>query len=95
MLYIIATVLFIIISILLCTVILFQESKSFGMGIGFGGSSETSMFGSSTADVLKKITQWLIITFVTICIFLTAWSASINKPNENVPFGNETTKTEE
>ena len=94
MLYIIATVLFIIISIMLCAVILLQDSKSFGLGAGLGSSSETSMFGNSTADVLKKITQWLIITFVTVCVFLTAWTASINKPGTYVQ-ENQPAQTEE
>lgn len=58
----IATVLFVILSILLVVVILLQADKSAGMGI-LGGSS-SSAFGSSTADVITKITAVMIALFM-------------------------------
>lgn len=48
------TVLFFILCLLLIIIILLQSDKSAGMGI-LGGSSQTT-FGSSTADVITKIT---------------------------------------
>lgn len=54
---------------LLCTSILVQESKSLGFGASFGGDASTSMFGTSTADVLKKITAWFIVIFFVSCLF--------------------------
>jgi preprotein translocase subunit SecG len=48
------TVCFFILCLLLIIIILLQSDKSAGMGI-LGGSSQTT-FGSSTADVITKIT---------------------------------------
>lgn len=58
----IATVLFVILSALLVIIILLQSDKSAGMGI-LGGSSQ-SAFGSSTADVITKITGVLVTLFM-------------------------------
>ena len=62
---------------LLCLVILIQESKSLGLGASFGGDPGESLFGTSTADVLKKFTAWLAICFMVACILLSLWPASI------------------
>ncbi len=56
------TVLFVILSILLVVLILLQSDKSSGMGI-LGGSS-SSAFGSSTADVMTKITGYMVAFFM-------------------------------
>jgi preprotein translocase subunit SecG len=58
----VSTVLFIILSALLIIIILLQSDKSAGMGI-LGGSSQTT-FGSSTADVITKITTVLVAIFM-------------------------------
>ncbi len=57
-LYFFAIALFMILCALLCFVILIQESKSTGLGASFGGDTTDSLFGTSTADVLKKFTAW-------------------------------------
>lgn len=57
------TVLFVILCIILVIVILLQSDKSAGMGILGGGSSQ-SAFGSSTADVITKITAVMIAFFM-------------------------------
>jgi preprotein translocase subunit SecG len=57
-----ATVVFIILCVLLILVILLQSDKSAGMGI-LGGSSQ-SAFGSSTADVITKITAVMVALFL-------------------------------
>lgn len=62
---------------ILCLVILIQESKSLGLGASFGGDPGESLFGTSTADVLKKITAYLAAAFMVGCILLSLWSASI------------------
>lgn len=69
--------LFMTLSIVLCLVILVQESKSLGLGASFGGDPGESLFGTSTAAVLKKFTAWLAIAFVVSCVLLSIWSASI------------------
>ena len=44
--------------------VLLQESKSLGLGSSFGGDASTSLFGTSTADVIKKITSYAAVIFV-------------------------------
>lgn len=68
---------FVVLSGILCLVILVQESKSLGLGASFGGDPGESLFGTSTADVLKKITAYLAAFFMIACILLSLWSASI------------------
>ncbi len=58
----VATVLFIILCVLLVIIILLQSDKSAGMGI-LGGSSQ-SAFGSSTADVITKVSAVMIALFM-------------------------------
>ena len=53
---------------LLCLVILIQESKSLGLGASFGGDSGDSVFGTSTAAVLKKFTAYLAVIFIVSCV---------------------------
>lgn len=70
---------FILLSVLLCATILIQESKSLGLGASFGGDAGDSLFGTSTADVLKKFTAVLGVIFVISCIVLSLWSSSLGK----------------
>lgn len=58
----IITVVFVILSGLLIVIILLQSDKSSGMGI-LGGSSQ-STFGSSTADIITKITTVMVALFM-------------------------------
>ncbi|MBA3815456.1 MAG: preprotein translocase subunit SecG [Parachlamydiaceae bacterium] len=76
-LYFVAITLFILTSIFLCFVILIQESKSTGLGASFGGEASGSLFGTSTADVLKKITGWVAVVFFTACVLLSFWTTSM------------------
>ena len=62
---------------LLCLIVLIQESKSLGLGASFGGDAGESLFGTSTADVVKKFTVWLAVLFVCSCLFLSTWSESL------------------
>lgn len=77
--YLIAIILFIILSGLLCFVILIQESKSTGLGASFGGDTSDSLFGASTADVLKKFTGWLTAIFLISCVLLSAWTSAMER----------------
>ena len=70
-------IIFLIITFLLCSVILVQESKGMGLGASFGGDVKESLFGTSTAAVLKKITGYLAATFMILCIFLSLWTSSL------------------
>jgi preprotein translocase subunit SecG len=62
------TVIFVVLCVLLVILILLQSDKSAGMGI-LGGSSQ-SAFGSSTADVVTKITAYLVGFFMLISLGL-------------------------
>ncbi len=68
--YYLAITLFIMLCLVLCFVILIQESKSTGLGSSFGGEASDSMFGASTADVLKRFTAWLAAIFLITCVML-------------------------
>jgi len=69
--------LFVLLCAVLCLVILVQESKSLGLGASFGGDPGESLFGTSTAAVLKKFTGYLGFAFLLACLLLSLWSASI------------------
>ena len=80
MIYSIALIAFILLSVLLIFVVLIQESKSSGLGAAFGGAdSGDSVFGTSTADVLKVFTGWLTIAFVVGCVALSLWTTSLGR----------------
>lgn len=77
---------FMLLCAILCLVILIQESKSLGLGASFGGDAGESLFGTSTADVLKKFTAWLAVIFMVACVLLSIWSSSIGENRiETIP----------
>jgi preprotein translocase subunit SecG len=71
--------LFLFASVLLCFVILIQEAKSLGLGASFGGDSGDSLFGTSTAEVLKRFTAYLVGVFLVACLILSFWSSSLGR----------------
>lgn len=77
--YFLAIALFLLLCVLLCGVILIQESKSSGLGASFGGDNSDSLFGAATADVLKRFTGWLGIIFLASCVLLSMWTMSIGR----------------
>lgn len=77
--------LFLLLSFLLCLVILVQESKSMGLGASFGGDAGESLFGTSTAAVLKKFTAVLGGIFMIACVLLSIWSAALGKAKQKPP----------
>ena len=64
---------------LLCLVILVQESKSLGLGASFGGDPGESLFGTSTAQVLKKFTAYLAVIFMASCVILSLWTGILGR----------------
>ena len=76
--------LFLVASVLLCFVILIQESKSLGLGASFGGDHSDSLFGTSTAEVLKRFTAYLAGAFILSCLALSLWSGSLGR-SHNLP----------
>jgi preprotein translocase subunit SecG len=67
------------IGLVLSLLIMMQESKTLGLGASFGGDSSSSLFGSSTADVVKRITAYLAFSFFAGCLILTYWSHGLSK----------------
>ncbi len=80
----------------LCALIIFfiliKESKSMGLGASFGGDVDGSLFGTSTADVLKKITAWLSVIFFVACIIMSYWSGAISNSKPSIPTTIEATE---
>ena len=72
-------IVFLFVAVILCMVILVQESKSMGLGASFGGDSGESLFGTSTASVLKKITAYLAGAFMVLCIVLSLWTSAAQR----------------
>jgi preprotein translocase subunit SecG len=71
--------LFLFICLITCGVILMQESKSSGLGASFGGDSGDSLFGTSTPEVLKKITSILVVIFLSGCVILSLWTSALGR----------------
>jgi len=69
-------------SVILCITILIQEAKSLGLGASFGGDSGDSVFGTSTADVLKKFTAYLSTVFFAVCLVLSLWTSALGRASE-------------
>ncbi len=78
-LYYLFLFLFLLVAVVLCFVILIQESKSSGLGASFGGDSGESLFGTSTPEVLKKITAWLSVIFLGGCVLLSVWTGAMGR----------------
>ncbi len=82
--YYMALITFVFLSLLLCFVVMLQESKSSGLGSTFGAvDAEQSLFGTSTADVLRKFTGWLVVIFMTSCVFLSLWTSTLGRARVN------------
>lgn len=75
--YYLAIILFLFLCMLLCLVILMQESKSSGLGASFGGDTQESVFGTATADILKKFTSWMGVAFLVGCLLLSFWTSAL------------------
>jgi preprotein translocase subunit SecG len=87
LIYYIAIALFLLLCVLLCGTVLIQESKSTGLGASFGGDSGDSLFGTSTADVLRRFTAWLGVVFIVSCVLLSLWTASMGRSRSvNTPY---------
>lgn len=78
-LYIFFIIFFVILSLLTCMLILAQESKSTGMGSAFGGEGASQVLGSSSAAILKKITSYFVLAFLSVSLFLSVWTGSFTR----------------
>ena len=81
-LYVITLTFFILLCLFTCLIILIQESKSMGLGSSFGGDSGESVFGTGTADILKKLTTWLAVIFMISSVMLSMWTSNLGRTEE-------------
>ncbi len=88
-LYYLVLFLFLFSCAMLCLSILVQESKSSGLGASFGGDAGDSLFGTSTPEILKKISAWLSVIFMTGCIVLSIWTAAMGRSKTTTPIETE------
>lgn len=72
-------VIFMLVCLILSAVILVQESKSMGLGASFGGDNADALFGTSTAQVLKKFTAILATVFLALCVALSIWTSALGR----------------
>lgn len=77
--------LFLVLCCILIFTILIQESKSMGLGASFGGDSGNSLFGTSTADVLKKFTAYMIAIFMITCVVISFWTSALGRAHNRAP----------
>jgi preprotein translocase subunit SecG len=89
LIYFVALFLFMGLSGLLCLVILVQESKSLGLGASFGGDPGESLFGTSTAQVLKRFTAYVAAIFLFACIVLSIWTSHVGGGKTPAPLSIE------
>ncbi len=78
-LFYICLFLFLFMCVILSFSILIQEAKSLGLGASFGGDNGDSLFGTSTADVLKKFTAYLSGAFLLACLILSLWGGNLGR----------------
>jgi len=77
--------LFLFVCLVLCFSILIQEAKSLGLGASFGGDGGDSLFGTSTAEVLKRFTAYVGTGFFIGSLILSLWSSSLGRSFEKGP----------
>lgn len=73
---------FLLLCVVLCFVVLIQEAKSLGLGASFGGDSGDSLFGTSTAEVLKRFTAYVGGAFLIGSLVLSLWSSAIGRKED-------------
>jgi len=57
-----------------------------GLGASFGGGdSSDALFGTSTAQVLKRFTAVLAVIFLASCVVLSLWTASLGRTHSKAP----------
>ncbi|MBF8263912.1 MAG: secG [Parachlamydiales bacterium] len=78
-LFYIFLLLFLLLCIILSFAILIQEAKSMGLGASFGGDAGDSLFGTSTAEVLKRFTAYLSGVFLVCCLIISLWCATLGR----------------
>jgi preprotein translocase subunit SecG len=74
MLKVIATVVYVLISLLLIAVVILQSGKSAGLSGAIGGGAE-SLFGKKKGldEWLAKVTVWVAACFAGVSLLLVVW----------------------
>jgi len=77
---------FVFVSAITCLVILVQEAKNVGLGASFGGGDTSdSLFGTSTAQVLKTFTGYVAIIFLSLCVILSLLTSKMGRMSVPMP----------
>jgi preprotein translocase subunit SecG len=53
-----------------------------GLGASFGGDNSDSLFGTSTAEVLKRFTAYVAGFFLVGALVLSLWSSALGRVQE-------------
>jgi preprotein translocase subunit SecG len=78
-LVIIFTFLLIINCAVLALLILVQlPKKDAGAGLAFGGGAADALFGAGSGNALTKITKWVTVSFILLCIILGSMEVKMN-----------------
>jgi preprotein translocase subunit SecG len=78
LLYFFSIFCFLFFCVIFCFLILIQEGKGGGLGASFGSADASdTLFGTSTPEVLKKITAWAAAIFIGGCLILSLWTQSL------------------
>jgi len=76
--YFTAIAFFLLLAVLLSGLIFIQEGKGGGLA-AFGGEAQDSLFGTSTADILKQITGYMAAVFLVMCVLMSLWTSSMGR----------------
>ena len=85
LLYVCALILLLALCSFTCLLVLVQEGKGGGLGASFGGETSTAVFGTATADILKRITATCGALFLCTCIVLSFWTAALSTVRAGPP----------
>lgn len=67
----------ILVALVLIGLVLIQDSKGGGLGIGGGGGGSSSLLGATGAQTLAaKMTRWMGVVFAITCITLSLMTVS-------------------
>lgn len=84
---------FVIVCIFLVLVILLQSGKGEGLGVTFGGSSQTVFGARGAADFLSRTTTYLAIGYLILALLLAKFYQRSEPEKPIVP--KETTQTQD
>lgn len=83
--YFLSIAFFLFCCLILSLIVLVQEGKGGGLGVVMGGEASDSLFGTSTPEILKKMTAYLAAIFMILCILLSFWTSALARHTGRIP----------